>query len=389
MITPEYLAGLPDSIIAIFQSIEDYVIADIARRIRKMGTATSTAEIQRIALEAMGKGVDGINKKIAEALNTTEAEVNRIFAESVEIAADNQSQVYKAVGIKQDLSYARQLGQAMAKAALGDLQNLTRTAGYVMNNGQFSLLADAYKQALGFAQAQILSGTVDYNTAIRNAMKPFVSQGLTSIGYESGVRRSIEAVTRQAILQGTRDTIREMWRQDAEKLGTDGWELSAHANCAPDHEPYQGRQYSNEEYEQLNNSLARPIGTLNCHHIAFPILLGISEPAYSKAELESMKKANAEGVTYEGKHCTGYEAQQMQRRIEMAIRNTKRRLIEYENGGLKDDFAAASIKLRRQREYYSDFSNKAGLTERKDRTQTAGYGRSMSAKALYAERKAV
>lgn len=380
MITPEYLAGLPDEIIAIFQGLEDYVISDIARRIHKMGIATSTAEIQRIALEALGQGVDSINNKIAEALEITQDEVQRIFAESTQIATDHQANLYKAVGIKQDLAYAKQLGQAMSKAAMGDLHNLTRTTGYIMNNGQFSMLADAYRQTLGFAQAQILSGSVDYSTAIRNAMKPFVSQGLTSVGYRSGVKRSIEAATRQCILQGTRDTIRELWARDAEIFGADGWELSAHANCAPDHEPYQGRQYSLDEYEELNNSLERPIGRYNCHHVAFPILLDISEPTYSNAELEAMKKANADGVTYEGKHYTGYQAQQMQRKLERAIRKTKRELIEYDKGRLKDDFTTGSIKLRRQRELYSDFSKKAGLLERRDLTQTAGYGHSMSGK---------
>jgi hypothetical protein len=274
----------------------------------------------------------------------------------------------------------------MARAAMNDIENLTRTAGYIMNNGQFSLLTGAYRQTMGLVQAQILSGAVDYNTAIRNAMKPFVSQGLTSVGYESGVTRSIEAVTRQTILQGTRDTIREMWKDDAERLGTDGWELSAHANCAPDHEPYQGRQYSNEEYEKLNNSLERRIGTRNCHHIAFPIILGVSEPAYSEAELAEMKRKNAEGFTYEEKHYTGYEATQMQRRLERSIRKTKRELIEFDDGGLRDEFTAGSIKLRRQREIYADFCKQAGLTPRSDRTQTSGYGRSMSGKVLKAEK---
>lgn len=373
-ITPNYLAGLPQPIIEIFYGVEDYIISDIARRIKQMGEATSTAEIQRIVLEAMGTGVDDINTMLSAALDTTEHEIEQLFSSAMRNAAMS------------DTTWAQQIGKAAAKVTMGDLRNLTNTAGYVMNNGQFSLWTDAYRQTLSTAQLEILSGAVDYNTAIRNALKPYASQGLTTVAYESGRVVSIEAAARQSIMQGARDTIQQMWHDDADRMGADGWELSAHMYCAPDHEPYQGRQYSREEYGELNSSLARRIGTYNCRHVAFPIILGVSEPAYSDAELAKMARKNAEGITYEGKHYTGYEATQMQRRMERSIRKTKREMIGFDESGLKDDFTAASIKLRRQRDYYKDFCGKAGLTPRNDLIQTSGYGRSMSGKALYAEK---
>ncbi len=132
----------------------------------------------------------------------------------------------------------------------------------------------------------------------------------------------------------------------------------------------------------------RPIGKFNCHHIAFPVTLGVSEPAHSETALADMARRNAEGITYEGKHFTGYEAVQMQHKIEQRIRNTKRELIVAENGGLKDDFTAASVRLRRLRAYYEDFSGKAGLITRSDLTQVPGYGRRLSGKALYAAKNA-
>lgn len=66
--------------------------------------------------------------------------------------------------------------------------------------------------------------------------------------------------------------------EDHDKMGADGWEISAHAASAPDHEPIQGKQYSDAEYQKLNDSLVRRIGTLNCGHAAFPIILGVSKP---------------------------------------------------------------------------------------------------------------
>ena len=80
-LTPDYLKTLPDPVIRILYDVEDFAIADIARRIRKMGTATSTAELQRIALQALGEGTEAVNRKIADALGVIEEEVERIFAE--------------------------------------------------------------------------------------------------------------------------------------------------------------------------------------------------------------------------------------------------------------------------------------------------------------------
>jgi len=387
-LTPDYLKGLPDPIVRILHDVEDYAIADIARRIKKMGAATSTAELQRIALQALGEGTSAINKKIAEALKVSEKEIERIFAESEEIATDNQRAIAEKLGIQLDNGFAERIGEAAARAAKGDLANLTRTMGYIMQGGQFTMWTDAYRQALNLAQIQVASGVTDYNTAIRQAIRPFTAQGMTTVGYASGRRMSIEAAARQCILGGVSDMAREVMKKNAADIGTDGWEISAHIDCAPDHEPYQGRQYSNEEYEKLNNSLTRPIGAFNCRHSAYPVLIGISEPVYSEKQLREMREANADGITYEGKHYTLYEADQMQRRIERSIRKTKRELIGADASGDKEMFTAKSIKLRRQRDYYADFSDKAGLLTRNELLQVSGYGRSISGKALYAERNA-
>ena len=78
------------------------------------------------------------------------------------------------------------------------------------------------------------------------------------------------------------------------------------------------------DYAALNNSLIRRIGTLNCGHSAHPIILGVSPPQYSPEELEQMRQMNETGITYNGRHYTGYAATQRQRRLEAAMRRQKR-----------------------------------------------------------------
>ena len=92
----------------------------------------------------------------------------------------------------------------------------------------------------------------------------------------------------------------EIQHADHDALGCDGWEISAHAACAPDHEPIQGRQYGDAEFEKLNNSLQRRIGHLNCGHTANPIILGVNAPQYTNAQLQKFKDDNERGVVYNG-----------------------------------------------------------------------------------------
>lgn len=142
---------------------------------------------------------------------------------------------------------------------------------------------------------------------------------------------------------------------------------------APDHEPIQGRQYPDAEYEALNNSLVRRIGTLNCGHSAFPIIMGVNRPQYAPEQLEAMRKANEEGFTYNGRHYTGYEATQRQRALERAIRKQKRRILVDETTGDAEKLQNDQIKLQMLRQEYARFSKAAGLRTQNERAEVAGF----------------
>ena len=48
--------------------------------------------------------------------------------------------------------------------------------------------------------------------------------------------------------------------------------------------------------------------------------MGVTPQQYSPAELEQMRQKNENGITYNGRHYTGYEATQRQRNLESAMR---------------------------------------------------------------------
>jgi hypothetical protein len=162
-------------------------------------------------------------------------------------------------------------------------------------------------------------------------------------------------------------------KQNHDALGCDGWELSAHAGSAPDHEPYQGKQYTDEEYTRLNNSLVRRIGTLNCGHAASPIIMVVNAPQYTEEELEKFRKDNEAGVDFDGKHYTKYEATQKQRAFERAIRNRKREILVDEALDDKEKLKTDQIKMVRLKQEYQRFSDGVDLPVQHARMETAGF----------------
>lgn len=91
-----------------------------------------------------------------------------------------------------------------------------------------------------------------------------------------------------------------------------------------------------------------------------------------------MRRQNAEGVTFEGRHYSMYEATQQQRKIERTIRKQKNRILVDESTGDKDKLLTDQIRLRRLNEEYKRFSNAAGLRTQHERAQVAGFGKKRS-----------
>lgn len=205
-------------------------------------------------------------------------------------------------------------------------------------------------------------------------LKQKAEQGVRTIDYESGVHTSLEAAVRRNILGGIGLMQEQVSQTVHDQLRCDGWEITAHANSAPDHEPIQGKQYPDAAYQALNGSLRRRIGTLNCGHSAFPIILGVSQPQHTPQELEQFRADNEKGVDVEGRHYTGYQATQMQRKLERTIRAQKRRVMVDEAAGDGEKLAQDKSRLTILHQRYREFSKAAGLRTQYERTEAAGFG---------------
>ena len=162
-------------------------------------------------------------------------------------------------------------------------------------------------------------------------------------------------------------------QQIGDELGTDGVEISAHGMCAWDHLPYQGKQYSNKEFEKIQESLDRPIGYYNCRHTVYRIIMGVDLASYTSKQLNQYKKQSLSPVEYEGKTYTKYEATQVQRKLETAIRRNKDTQIIARASGVQSEINKSQQKINQLTRKYNDFSKKAGLKPYKERLSVSQY----------------
>lgn len=375
MLTAYQIDALRNKSEQLLDPVIEYLIEDIAKRISQAGQLTGTASYQIWRAQNLGISQRKLKKEIQKRLKISMKEVEKLLTQAAETGYNfdiSRFPTSHAIPLAANSSL-QQILDATVKQAMEDLTNITQTIGFVGPDGKYRGLTQAYQQACDFAFQKVTTGAQDYISAVRDATRNLAKKGIRTIDYESGVHTSMEAAVRRNIMGGLGIMQEQISQQNHDALGCDGWELSAHAGSAPDHEPYQGKQYTDEEYTRLNNSLVRRIGTLNCGHAAFPIILGVNSPQYTPEELEKFREDNEAGVEFDGKHYTLYEATQRQRAFERNVRYRKREILIDETLGDKGKLQADQIKLVRLREEYKRFSKGVGLPMQHERMEIAGF----------------
>lgn len=247
----------------------------------------------------------------------------------------------------------------------------TSVAGLVDGKGNFIPLREGYIATINEAITAMTAGEATYQQAISKAVTRLSNYGLR-VQYASGLKRELYAAVRTNVMDGYSQTMQDLRTQQGKEFGADGVEISTHGQCAPDHLPYQGRQYTNEEFDRLQKKLDRPIQGANCRHIVYPILIGVSSKKYTNKQLADIKKNSTRKVTFKGldgieRTMTAYEATQYQRTVEATIR--KQRMKQYIGDSAKVDTSRHRENISRLTREYKRMSEEMGLSTRIERTE--------------------
>ena len=401
MLSPEQLKSLPDNVLQLIENLEDFIIADIARRLGKMKDLTDTAQIQLEIAEAMKTSLPRIKTEIKRTTDLAIDEIEHIFQEETVRGLNFENAIYKKAGFDPvELSKSPALLGILdegVRQTKGELTNFTQSLGFAyeeMGEVKFKPIAQFYQESLDNALLKVRTGATDYNTAVRQAVHRMADKGLTFVDYKTGHINRLDVATRRAVLTGANQMNQRMTEQIIDDLGAEYVETSAHSGARPDHQVWQGKVFHiggrKNGYlgfeETCHPGDVTGIGGANCRHSYFPFFPGISTRTYTDEQLANIDPPDFE---FRGEKYTHYEATQVQRQMETDMRKLKREIIGADASGDKQYFQNKSIKLNLKKQDYREFSNAANLKYQFERSQVQGFGHSIASKSSWNVRRAL
>ena len=231
--TPEILDALPEELAELYRALEDTLLDEICSRL-KLADQLNEVTVQDIrTLRSHGIDLKEIEKAIHKTTGISEKKLKELLDDVVErnqkyytdlIDLTHITQPETLVSIEDTWAIYEQTKQTM--------RNLTRSMGFLVDAGRTILPpAKAYQWALDNATMQIQSGAINYNQAIKSAVKQLADSGLKVVDYESGHRDQIDVAARRAVMTGVNALNQKYAEQSMEYLGSDLVEVSAHAGA--------------------------------------------------------------------------------------------------------------------------------------------------------------
>jgi hypothetical protein len=368
----------------IWREAERRIMEDVIRRIKKAGEITSTADYQINRLIEMGKSREEVERIIKEALGATWPEMFEMYDKVAEWEYVRNREIYEQVNddflTPEDNKWLRQITEAARKQTKDTLVNMAQSYGFsVLMAGKrvFTPFAEYYQKYVDTAIQDVVTGGTDYNSAIRKVVTQMTNSGLRFVDYASGHTNRADVAARRAVLTGVNQITAQISEHNAEKLGTDQFEVSWHPCARPDHQTWQGKVFSKEELRTVcgYGSVTGLCGA-NCRHTFHPFIPGVSERLYPDDWLEEQNKREAQTKEWNGKQLNAYEQTQQQRKMETAMRAQRQKIrLLQEAGADKDDIMLEKARYQGQLNEYKQFSKKMGLLEQRERIYQDGLGK--------------
>ena len=406
MLDPDYLLhiteGAEDIAENLHRDILDRIIKRIQHRIGRGDSYILTAQDkwQLQVLTDAGYLLEDIQEAIAAATNLMQTEVAEAMEDAGVRAVEYDSEVYKASGLSPaplDKSPVLiRIAQRNYEATMGELENFTHT--YARAASQ------AYVTACDTAYNLVMSGTVSYSQAVKEALADIVNDGV-AVEYfdEFGKltrRDTIETATMRAVRTGISQATAQITDARMEEMDWDIVLTSAHLGARPgdggpngtNHIWWQGRFFSRTGrtkqfppfVESTGYGSVMGLCGANCRHSFSP-----GDGVHNPWDVKDLNFADQRKA---------YEMQQRQRELENRIRKTKRCVLSNKtarDSATDDDSKAEWDKeyqrkaalLAKQNAAYNQFCKDNNLRKRSERVAIAQWDRHEAAKARAAAKK--
>ena len=373
----DYKNKLASKIASRYQDLEESIMQDIVRRIVKAGEITSTADWQINRLRILGYSSEDIEKEIKKTLNASYPEMFELYDKVINWEYVRNKDIYEQINAEyipfEENGQLKQITESIIDQSFGDLENVTNSLGFYLDygNGQKVLtpLSQVYTKYLDAACYDIVTGAFDYNSVLRRVVTQLTNSGLRQIDYSSGRANRVDVAARRAVMTAVSQITGKISEYNAQKLGTEYFEVEWHAGARPTHAVWQGRVWSKEQlYSVCGLGTVTGLLGANCYHTYYPFFPGISQRNWSDDWLEEQNRKEAEPKSFDGKEYTLYEAKQRQRQMETAMRAQREKVKLLQAGGAdQDEIILHKAKYQGQLNEYSRFCRKMSLTEERER----------------------
>ena len=367
--------------------VNERYIKKIAAQIKKIGELNPSSVSRLIAMSEMNADIGQIEDLLRVAIGATNVQLKKLLEQATQEAYDDP----------RFAPYLAENPDALRPEAKKRIERFVQTvykqtAGNMANLANTTIMRQSYIDAIDRAVLAASTGVAPYTEAMRDTIRELGGSGV-QVRYPSGYKRRLDSAVRQNIV----DAVNQLNKQASVMIGEaineqagqtvyDAFEISAHARSAPDHEPVQGRVFLLSEFQQMQSGnpfkdidgrsyagFKRAIGQWNCRHTPMSFSTAWSKRQWTDEQLQAFKDANAKGCTINGKHKSLYEAMQMMRDIETAVRREKDIAVAAQAAGddaLRQECQRNINALVRQ---YAEIAKASGNAEKRDRMTVEGF----------------
>lgn len=386
MMTQGQLEKMPLPFEQVMSDLELRIMGEIVRAIKINGFSTSTADLQIQRLIQLGSSEGQIRKWVQDALKATDAEMEKIFSDSVYAEYYGYNRIYKQkrqnrIPFEDNLEL-KAFVAAVKQQTNNTFRNMTNSMGFAIRDpstgkAYYSQLMEFYQDALTDAVMDISVGAISYDKALGRVINVMTASGLRWIDYNSGAHFRVNVAARNAVMTGFRQIQGKINEQVADELGVNSYETTYHIGARASHQVWQGRVFSYEELVTICG-----LGTVtglhgaNCYHDYNVFVPGVSVRTYTDEQLEQMAAEENRSRTYGGKKYTMYEALQEQRRKETAMRKTRQDIkLLKEGDASRNSIMLKQARYQGQMQQYKAFSKAMNLPEQMQRVYHDGLGK--------------